>query len=194
MQVKEERRTTTSKQIQTVKPDSQVRTLRDDVRAIHFHPDNRVRIKLGPDAARRPVEFDPQVLRAAEARIQELVGDYADWVNKYIDSMAASLVALKPSVKPLKGNRKHIANINRIAHELHGQGGTFDYPLITDFGMSLYRATADPKMLISSNTCKLIQAHIDGIRTVFSNRIQGDGGDVGAQLMTEIARAVKKYT
>ncbi len=192
--VQDERRITTPDQIQTVNPDSKIRTLREDVRAVHFRPDNRIRAKLGPDAMGKAVEFDPQVIRAVEERIHELVGDYADWVEKYIDSMAESLAALKPSAEPLKANQKHIANINRIAHELHGQGGTFDYPLITDFGMSLYRATVEPRMLINSNTCKLIQAHIDAIRTVFSGRIQGDGGEVGAQLLTEIARAVKKYT
>lgn len=192
--VEEERRQTTPNQIQTVTPDSKIRTLRDNVRAIHFLPDNRVRTKLGPEALRGPVEFDPEVIRAAEERIQALVGDYASWVEKYIDSMAASLAALKPRDRPLKRNRAHIANINRIAHELHNQGGTFDYQLITDFGVSLIGATNDPDMRISDNTVKLIEAHIDTIRTVFKNRIQGTGGEVGAQLLTEIKRAVEKYT
>ena len=40
---------------------------------------------------------------------------------------------------------------------------------------------------------RLIAAHIDAIRTVFHNRITGDGGDVGRDLMAEIAAAVKKY-
>ncbi len=192
--IEEERRQTTPHQIQTVRPGSNIRTLRDNVRAIHFRPDNRVRVKLGPEAMRGPVEFDPEVIRAAEERIQELVGDYAAWVEKYIESMATSLAALTPADAPLKSNRTHVANINRIAHELHNQGGTFDYQLITDFGMSLIGATDNPDMLIGDNTLKLIEAHIDAIRTVFKNRIQGTGGDVGAQLLREIKRAVVKYT
>ena len=191
--VGEERRTTTPEQIQTVKPDSDVRTLRDDVRAIHFYPDNRIRKKLGPNAAREPVEFDPQVIRAIEARIQELVGDYADWVAKHIESMSQSLAALRLAKEPTKNNRKNIATINRIAHELHGQGSTFDYPLTTDFGKSLFTATENAEMKITDNTRKLIEAHINAISTVFKNRIQGDGGEVGTQLLSEIARAVKKY-
>ena len=192
--VPDERRKTTSKQIQTVTPDSKIRALRDDVRAIHFLPDNRLRAKLGAEGSRRPVEFDPQVIRAAETKIQTLVGDYAVWVQKYFDTLDESLVGLKQGMTSKKSNRRHIANINRVAHELHDQGGTFDYQLITEFGMSLFRATDDPEMQISESTCHLIQAHIDAMRTVFKNRIQGMGGKVGAQLLDEIKRAVEKYT
>lgn len=190
----EERRRTRPEEIQTVKPDSNIRTLRENVRAIHFLPDNRVRIKLGPDALRGPIEFDPEIIRAAEERIQALVGDYSRWVEKYINSMAASLLALRPEEKARKSNRMQIAKINQIAHELHNQGGTFDYQLITELGASLIGATDDPEMKISGNTIKLIQAHIDGIRTVFKNRIQGTGGEVGEELLAEIKRAVVKYT
>ncbi len=189
-----ERRATTPEQVQTVTPESDVRTLRDDVRAIYFHPDNRIRKKLGPNAMRKPVEFDPQVILAMEARIQDLVGDYADWVEKHIESMSQSLAKLAPATEPTKTNRKNIANINAIAHELHGQGSTFDYPLITDFGMSLFHATENPEMKITNNTLKLIEAHVNAIQTVFKNRVQGGGGEVGTQLLSEIARAVKKYT
>ena len=177
-----------------MKPDSDVRTLRDDVRAIYFHPSNRIRAKLGSNAAHGPVEFDPQVIRAIEARIKDLVGDYAVWVEKHIESMSVSLAKLKPTRKPSKADRKNVANINRIAHELHGQGSTFDYPLITDFGESLFSATESAEMKITENTRKLLEAHINAISTVFKNRIQGNGGEVGAQLLSEIARAVKKYT
>jgi len=191
---KEERRITTPEQIQTVKPDTQLDTLDDNMREVRFQVENRLRAVLGPEAMKKPVEFDPQVIRAIEARIYDLVYDYAAWVKKYIKSMSKSLAALKPSAERLPENRKHVANFNKIAHELHGQGGTFGYDLITEFGVSLYRATANPDMRISANSCDLIRAHIDAIRTVFTNRVKGDGGEVGAQLLTEIAQAVRKYT
>lgn len=188
-----ERRRTKLSEIQVVQPDSKVRTLREDVRAIHFRPGNKLRNKLGPNARRRPVEFDPQVIRAAEERIQQLVGDYADWVTKYIESMMNSLAALRPGKRAQRHNRKPIANISRIAHELRGQSGTFDYPLITEFGKSLYEATMDPDTVITEDKRKLIAAHIDAIRTVFKNRIQGSGGEVGSALLREIEQAVKRY-
>jgi CheY-like chemotaxis protein len=192
MAVTEERRKTRQSEIQVVKPDSTTTTLREDVRAIHFLVNNRLREKLG-SGAREIVHFDPLIIEAAQERIQKLVGDYADWVKRYITSMSDSLSALEVGSWPEKGNAKHIANVNRIAHELRGQSGTFDYQLITAFGKSLYKATLDTDIKITEDRLKLIEAHIDAIRTVFRNRITGDGGQVGKALLKEIDLAVKKY-
>lgn len=191
--VRTERRETRPREIQVVRPDSAIRTLREDVRAIYFRPNNRLRDKLGPRASGEPVHFDPLIVEAAEKRIKALVGDYADWVKKYIASMNGSLNSLVPDRKHKAGNKKHIANINRIAHELRGQSGTFDYPLITEFGKSLYEATIDPEMFITPDRQKLLEAHVDAIRTVFRERITGHGGQVGATLLREIEVAVRKY-
>ena len=190
--VAEERRKTRQSEIQVVKPDSTTRTLREDVRAIHFVTNNRLREKLG-SSGREPAHFDPLIIEAAQERIKKLVGDYADWVKRYINSMAGSLKALEVGGWPENGNAKRVANINRIAHELRGQSGTFDYQLITAFGKSLYKATLDSDMEITEDRLKLVEAHIDAIRTVFRNRVQGDGGQVGKALLGEIDLAVKKY-
>ena len=188
----EERRKTDKSEIQIVKPESNVRTLREDARAIHFLLNNRIREKLGP-AARAPVHFDPLIIDAAQERIKRLVGDYAEWVKRYVSSMANSLSALEIGGWPEDGNAAHLANINRIAHELRGQSGTFDYQLITSFGKSLYLTTMDTEVKVTEDLHKLIAAHIDAIRNVFRNRITGDGGQVGKALLREIDSAVKKY-
>ena len=123
----------------------------------------------------------------------KLIGDYADWAKRYINSMTGSLKALEIDGWPEDGNAKHVANINRIAHELRGQSGTFDYQLVTAFGKSLYQATLDTDMEITEDRLKLIGATSDASGTVFRNRVQGDGGQVGKTLLSEIDRAVKKY-
>ena len=190
--VVEERRKTRQSEIQVIKTDSTTRTLREDVRAIYFLANNRLREKLGSNG-REPAHFDPLIIEAAQERIRRLVGDYADWAKRYINSMAESLKALEAGGWPEGGNAKHVANINRIAHELRGQSGTFYYQLVTSFGKQLYKATLDSDMEITEDRLKLIAAHIDAIRTVFRNRVQGDGGQVGKALLREIDLAVKKY-
>ncbi len=187
----EERRKTTKSEIQIVQPESNIRALREDVRATHFLLNNRIREKLGP-GSREPIHFDPAIVEAAQARIQRLVGDYADWVKRYVSSMSDSLAALDIGGWPEDGNAKHIANINRIAHELRGQSGTFDYRLVTSFGKSLYQATMDPEMKITEGRKDLIEAHIDAIRNVFRNRITGDGGQVGKALLREIENVAQR--
>lgn len=185
------RRVTEAAQIQVVHSRSNIRALREDVRAIYFRPVNRLRDKLGPNALRGQIDFDPLVIQAAEDRIQEMVGDYAVWVKNYLDTMARSYKAL---VKREEEPKQHIININQIAHELRGQGGIFDYPLITSFGKSLYDATLDTRGKVTDNRLKLIEAHIDALRVVFNKRIGGDGGKVGAELLKDIERAVRKYS
>jgi CheY-like chemotaxis protein len=156
----------------------------------YFRPANRLRDKLGPNALRGQIDFDPLVIQAAEARIHEMVGDYAVWVKKYLDTMGGSYKALCQRADDPK---LHMVTINQIAHELRGQGGIFDYPLLTSFGRSLYHATLDSRGEITENRLKLIEAHIDALRVVFNKRVHGNGGNVGAELLKDIERAVKKY-
>jgi CheY-like chemotaxis protein len=190
MSVAQERRITRPEQIQTIHGPSQVKTLREDVRAIYFTLDERLRAKLGPNARKTPVDFDPALIKAAERRIQTLVGDYGDWMEGYITAITIAQKALETG----RGNQEqNLAKINEVAHELRGQGGIFDYPLITDVGKSLYKTTKPTGHPPSKDRMKLIGAHIDTIRTVFKNKIVGDGGEIGTALLKEIAEAVKKY-
>ena len=186
-----DRRITSAAEIQVVHSQSNTRELRDDVRAIYFRPANKLRDKLGPNALRGQIDFDPLVIQAAELRIQELVGDYSIWVNKYLDSMSQSFEVLSNGAENPK---MHVRNINQIAHELRGQGGVFDYPLITAFGKTLSEATTDAGVEITENRLKLMEAHIDALRLVFGKQIKGNGGEVGEALMKDIERAVKKYS
>ena len=186
-----DRRVTKASEIQLVHTRSNIRSLREDVKAIYFRPINKLREKLGPNAMRGQLDFDPLVIQAAEQRIQELVGDYSTWVSNYLDSIAESYQALKHGESR---HPDHVLNINQIAHELRGQGGIFDYPLITAFGKTLYEATLASDAPVTENRLKLIKAHIDAIRVVFTKKINGQGGDVGRAMMKDIQRAVQKYS
>ncbi len=188
--VEVERRSGDMSGVQVVRGPSNDKTLREDVRAIHFKLSNRLRDKLGAYKLKGVVEFDPALIEAAQARIQALVGDYSSWVEQYIAEMSEAHGDLESGDGP---SAKHLAKINSIAHELRGQGGIFDYPLTTDLGKSLYRATEDTSAVVTQNKLKLIGAHIDAIRTVFKNRIKGDGGEIGLALLSEIEAAVKRY-
>ena len=41
---------------------------------------------------------------------------------------------------------------------------------------------------------KVIKAHIDTMRRVFRDKVTGDGGEIGVELMKELERAIRKYT
>jgi hypothetical protein len=75
---------------------------------------------------------------------------------------------------------------------MKGQGGTFGYPLITNFGDSLFKCTNKSEEC-SDNLVELIKAHIDGMKAVINGRVSGDGGEVGQELLASMNKAVEKY-
>ena len=52
----------------------------------------------------------------------------------------------------------------------------------------------DYGVTVTQKRQKLLKAHIDAIRTVFTQKIRGDGGDVGTALLVEMAGAVQRYS
>jgi CheY-like chemotaxis protein len=188
--VEKERRDSSAEGVQVIHKASNEKTLRDDVRAIQFRIGNRLRDKLGANLMKGEIDIDPAFIHAAEERIKSFFGDYADWVERHIRSMVDSRNALAVG----EGDAStHIANVNAIAHELRGQSGIFDYPLITHIAKSLYDATISQAIEVTPAWIELIGAHIDTIRAVFSQKISGTGGEVGQALLQEMEIAVKKF-
>ena len=83
--------------------------------------------------------------------------------------------------------------LNITAHELRGQGGVFGYPLITEFGKSLYDCTG-ASARVTENLREFVKAHIDSITAVINGNEKGDGGQIGKELLQSLEAAKKKYS
>ena len=83
------------------------------------------------------------------------------------------------------------SEINLLAHELRGQGGTFGYPLITMFGKMLYMATL-PDCRTDDKAVEIVEAHIDAMRAVLRRKVSGDGGTIGRSLLAALEKAIAK--
>ncbi len=128
------------------------------------------------------------LLEEAEAHLERAALDFTDWANNYLSQLAK----LCAEALTKKGSRDtYFEQINLLAHELRGQGGTFGYPLITIFGKMLYECTG--KGCRGDDTAvDIVKAHIDAMRAVLREKIAGDGGEVGRALMEMLKEAVKK--
>ena len=115
--------------------------------------------------------------------------DYPDWVQSLIDELFENY---RRCVNTPETHHEKVAVIHDIAHDMKGQGGTFGYPLITNFGGSLFKCTNKSEEC-SDNLVELIKAHIDGMKAVISGRVSGDGGEVGQELLASMNKAVEKY-
>lgn len=157
---------------------------------IYFELPNRLGAKAGI-GPRDPVPILPDaVLEAAEAEIQSRAGDYATWIVGEVEEMARRIDQLGADSRHVAGL---VAEINRSAHEMRGQGGIFGYPLITHIAKSLYEATSGGLKAVTPSEQLLFKAHVDAIKAVMHGRISGDGGVTGQQLLASLEVAKKKY-
>jgi len=130
-----------------------------------------------------------EALEAAEQALEEMAEDYPDWVSGLISKLSEQH---SRCVDTPENRREYFEQINRIAHDMKGQGGTFGYPLITDFAESLYSFTTT-RQEITDPMVELVKTHIDSMRAVIKDRVKGDGGELGKQLKASLEEAIARY-
>jgi len=190
--VDRELRETTADDIETIYTGKALGDLKNSKKKVwHFRLPNRLQQKLSMGMSTDPNEpaFSPDLLTQAEDMISNMETDYADWVA---DSVKTLRDALNRAIEDPEGAEEHLARIHEIALELRGQGSMFGYPLMTQFGKSLYEFS-HRDMTVTPQLLDLIKAHTDLINVVIHQRMKGDGGAVGKDLMNSLDEAKRKY-
>ena len=155
-----------------------------------FKLPNYLKQKMGSNAQRHPFVLPEDVLASAEASLKREADGFLDWAKQFLDRLSRQVT----EAKQISGERtSYFDEINLIAHELRGQGGTFGYPLITVFGKSLYELTKPPCRHDDANL-EIVKAHIDTMRAVLREKIEGDGGEMGQMLFKALKAAINKYS
>jgi chemotaxis protein histidine kinase CheA len=135
-----------------------------------------------------PGAVNLDVLEKAEAVIADLGDDYIKWVNEDLLSIQKASDSLQDGA----GDAKDVLEkIFRIAHDMKGQGGSFEYNLITAVGDSLCRFIEKMESPSSSDT-EVIQIHIDTMKMIISQEMKGDGGAAGETLLNSLDQIVAK--
>jgi DNA-binding response OmpR family regulator len=154
-----------------------------------FKLPNYLKQKMGSNAQRQPFILPEDVLTAAEQHLKREADGFLDWAKQFLDRLSRQVT----EAKQISGERtQNFEEINLIAHELRGQGGTFGYPLITVFGKSLYEVTKPPCRQDDANL-EIVKAHIDTMRAVLREKIAGDGGEMGQALFKALKAAINKH-
>ena len=80
-----------------------------------------------------------------------------------------------------------------IAHDMKGQGGSFNYDLMTILGNDLCRFIED-KETASDVDVEVIGLYVSAMKVVIAQRMEGDGGAAGTEVLNGLAAVVEKLT
>ncbi len=156
----------------------------------YFRLPNSLKEKAGGMGDAGPGELPTELLEEAEEQLERSALDFTEWALGYLAQL--SDLCTKALMSPM-ARRKSFEEINLLAHELRGQGGTFGYPLISIFGKMLYECTG-LNCKADDNAVEIVKAHIDAMRAVLRDKVAGDGGEVGRALLAGLKQAIEKQT
>jgi chemotaxis protein histidine kinase CheA len=147
---------------------------RPDVQVIK-PPNTLLKAKTGSGK----VAPDMEAIERAEAAIQNIGDDFANWAQSDLDELDKALAAARRNPSQ---QEEYITEIFRRAMELKGQGGSFGYELISQVGESL-KVFTENRSEANPRDVEIIAAHVDAMRRVMVDDIKGDGGDIGRAIV-----------
>ncbi len=135
-------------------------------------------------------EVNLALLQRAEKAIKAMSNDYVDWVQEDMKKLQAAF----DKAKKAKGDselKSAFGEVFEVAHDMKGQGGSFDYNLITIIGDSLCRFIEKKKEYKQADI-EVLEVHVNSIRLVITNGMKGDGGEVGKRILQGLNAVVSK--
>jgi len=132
--------------------------------------------------------IDVDAIRQASSAIEIMAGDFEERVALDV----TMIMKLSHDLDEDPSRASKIGNkLSRIGIEMSGQGETFGFELISGVGASMCRYIQeldDPESLKGD----VIRAHADAMRAIIKNKVKGDGGVVGTELVTSLEKLVDR--
>lgn len=149
-------------------------------------PSLRLKQKVG---AGNGATFSAKTVERAEKSIVAMSNDYVQKASVEISSLRA---LAQQALKQEANASAILGQISKQAREIKGQGSTFGFPLLTRISDSLYQFT-DGMSVLNQKRMGVIIAHLDAMQLVISQKIKGDGGNLGNELCRSLDEAIAKF-
>lgn len=141
-----------------------------------------------------PGGVDVAALERADAEVAGLKRNYLDWVVEDFDKLQK--IYDRAAATPPVERAPVVHDLFYVAHDMKGQGGSFNYHLVTQIGNLLCRFIEANEMkagvVFEANEMEIIKLHVDAIRLVITQRWEGDGGREGKNLVAGLQAVVAK--
>jgi hypothetical protein len=149
-----------------------------------IHPPNKIKARVGGSGK----GMDPSLLARAEAAMAK-AQEQVDFPAQALPELARATETISLLLADRDQQPKHLAVIFNIVHDLRGGGGNFGYPLVTRIGSMLCRYL-EGRTAVTLAEVEVMRALIDAMRAVLSNKLKGEGGQVGQELCASLERLV----
>jgi hypothetical protein len=155
----------------------------DDTEHGIIHVPNSLATKVG---SYKPNEA---LLKKIEADVGEFGQNYPEMVGPELGRLNALWGDLKKGTAAAGADKEFY----RIAHDFKGQGSLMRYPLVSAIAASLC-SLLERDAIATPAAHGAIEAHVSAIGAVLQQRIQGDGGKVGKEVVEGLRRTTEKVT
>jgi chemotaxis protein histidine kinase CheA len=137
-----------------------------------------------------PGAVDPAMLEQAEKVIEDLADSYLDWVAEDLAKLQSAFAKLKADGG---ASAENLEAVFQVTHDIKGQGGSFDYTLMTIIGNQLCRFIENlDKKSVGAPELEVIELHVNTLQVVISQQLIGDGGEIGAKLLSGLEKVIAK--
>ena len=128
------------------------------------------------------------IVNNAETALRELKVEYDQWIREDLERMETALKAAEESPEKSEASIKAIYD---TGYDIKGHGATFEFPLLGMIADSLCSLITDAKVS-AAQQLHLIRLHVDAMRVVVNESVDGAGGDQGKELIAMLRTAVDR--
>lgn len=114
---------------------------------------------------------------------------YLQWVLEDLTKLAA---ATDKALSDKANRAAHVHELYMKAAEMKGQGSSFGYPLMTAIATQLCRFIETTGNELTDVQMGVVKLHVETLRLVIQQKMEGEGGPAGQKLMTGLTLALKK--
>lgn len=145
-------------------------------------PPNMLKAKVGGSIG----GLDMAAIKRAEAAVETLKSDFADWVGDDVERLSAARDRFAAHKDAAARDE-----LFRAGHDIKGQATTFEFPLIARVASSLCKLM-DAMTAPNDVPLHLIDAHVGVIRIIFRDGIKDSSNRMAIELAEELeARVVE---
>lgn len=126
-------------------------------------------------------------------RVEKAVERLSDeFVSIYYEDVERIGMHMSTALEDPGEMRDSVGAIRACLHDLRGQAGTFGFELVTRISDSACKFI-DLSDTFERTELMVLNMHVDALRAVKQQKMSGDGGEVGAQLLGGLQAVIRKH-